>query len=125
MLVGGIMEPSKKSRILLVGDDSEDHRRFDQFLADEGFAVLCVRSGAEALRIAEQRLVELVILELDDIAVVRQCTQAYPGLPVIMLTARHDLEKAVEAFQAGAHDYIFKPVNNGYIRRIIRNALGE
>jgi diguanylate cyclase (GGDEF)-like protein/PAS domain S-box-containing protein len=105
--------------VLLLVDDEENNRdmlsrRFER----SGFRVVQAASGAEALAVLEIEPVELVLLDvmmpgmsgLD----VLQCLRAQPStsqLPVVMATARDRSEDVVEALEAGANDYVTKPID--------------
>jgi putative two-component system response regulator len=75
-----------------------------------------VRSGREALAFCRKRVPDLVLLDIEMPEMngyeVLQELKARPetrGVPVVMLTARHDLEAEAEAFEKGAVDFMMKP----------------
>jgi DNA-binding response OmpR family regulator len=105
-------------QILAVDDDADVLILIKLWLQRYGFQVIEVRSGVEALKFLAHDLPDLVILdvmmpEMDGFEVCRHI-RADPRtarLPVVMLTARTQLESRVEAFRAGADDYVTKPVS--------------
>jgi DNA-binding response OmpR family regulator len=105
-------------RILAVDDDADVLTLIRFLLKRYGIEVIEARSGAEALGFLAHDLPDLVILdvmmpEMDGYEVCRHI-RANPRtahLPVVMLTARTQLESRVEAFRAGADDYVTKPVH--------------
>jgi DNA-binding response OmpR family regulator len=104
-------------RILVVDDDVDTLNLIGLTLKRYGFEVDKAESGPEALRLLNHDMPDLIILDVmmpqvDGYEVCRQI-RADPRLarlPVVMLTARSQMESQVEAFRAGADDYITKPV---------------
>ena len=89
----------------------EDERRIASFVARglsrEGYAVQAVADGSAALASAAREAPALVLLDVmlpgrDGIAVLRDLIAMFPGLPVMMLSARSDPETKVSALRAGA-----------------------
>jgi DNA-binding response OmpR family regulator len=101
-------------RILLV----EDERRVASFVATglraEGYAVDHAATGAQAFARIQQAQPDLVVLDLglpdvDGTEVLDQLRRTQPRLPVIVLTARSDVEARVQSLDLGADDYVTKP----------------
>jgi DNA-binding response OmpR family regulator len=101
-------------RILLV----EDERRVASFVAAglraEGYAVDHAATGAQAFARIQQAQPDLVVLDLglpdlDGTEVLDQLRRTQPRLPVIVLTARGDVEARVQSLDLGADDYVTKP----------------
>jgi len=83
-------------------------------LQAEGYAVDCAHGGVEGERRALSGEIDLVILdtmlpERDGMDVLDTIRARKPALPVIMLTARNDVEDKVTALDGGANDYVTKP----------------
>jgi len=83
-------------------------------LQAEGYAVDCAHDGVEGERRALSGEIDLVILdtmlpERDGMDVLDTIRARKPALPVIMLTARNDVEDKVTALDGGANDYVTKP----------------
>ena len=104
-------------RVLLVEDDLSTLALLDAMLQAAGHSVSLARNGVEAQRLAEERLPQLVITdwmmpEMDGITLCRRLRQsaATSNLHVIILTALENPDRLVEAFEAGADDYLVKPV---------------
>jgi len=73
-------------------------------------------SGPEALRLIDQKPMDVVVLDvkmpgMDGIEVLREIKNRHPLVEVIMLTGHASLEVAVEGLEAGAFDYLMKPIN--------------
>ncbi len=103
-------------RILVVDDDPETLRLLRSWFRGRPYEVLGALSGEEGLRQAPLRQPDLILLDLrmpdvDGIAVARRLKQdpATRSIPIILLTACRDVEAKVQAFSAGADDYVEKP----------------
>lgn len=101
-------------KILVVEDERAIADFLDRGLAAEGYAVECVYDGIEGERRAVSGGVDLVILDVmlpgrDGLAVLEAIRHAVPGLPVILLTARGEVEDKVAGLDGGATDYVTKP----------------
>ena len=71
-------------------------------------------AGEEALRLLEAQSVALVVsdvrmMPMDGIALLKEIRTRYPHLPVVLMTAFADVDRAVEAMRAGACDFLLKP----------------
>lgn len=104
-------------KILLV-DDEEDILEFISYnLAKEGYKVYTAKNGVEAIKMAEKTLPNLVILdvmmpEMDGIAACEEIRKipALNNTVIALLTARGEDYSQIAGFEAGADDYITKPV---------------
>jgi DNA-binding response OmpR family regulator len=99
--------------VLLVDDEENLASLVAAYLEREGYGVVSVGSGAEALRVLAQQPVRLVVLDLalpdmDGLDVCRQI-RTRSSVPVVMLTARDDPPDRLAGLAAGADDYIGKP----------------
>jgi len=103
--------------VLIVDDEKNYPPIISAVLEEEGFETLTAYSGLEALSVLKNSDVDLVLTDmkmpsLDGIELLERIKQKDPGLPVIMMTAHGTVEKAVEAMQKGAYNYILKPFDN-------------
>jgi two-component system, OmpR family, response regulator MprA len=101
------------SRILVVEDDPALAATLDRVLTAEGYDVEAAGDGTEALRRAQRRPFDLVILDvllpgLDGIAVCRRL-RASGSTPILLLTALGGTEERVRGLDSGADDYLVKP----------------
>lgn len=101
-------------RILLIEDEPGIIRMIERGLSAHGHQVLAAETGEDGLLLAATEEVDLVLLDigLPDLSgheVLNEIRRRHSGLPVIMLTARDEIENKVTAFDAGADDYITKP----------------
>jgi two-component system response regulator AtoC len=100
--------------ILIVDDEALTLRTIGRALLSEGYEVLSVASGEEALQvIAEEKpdlaLLDVVLPGINGIEVLRQAKKISPAMIVVMMSAYHMVDRAVEAMKLGAYDYLIKP----------------
>lgn len=114
--------------ILVVDDEPNYLIVLSELLKDEGFEVLTARSGDDGLKIVEETDLDLVITDMrmpkmDGLELLKAVKNYNKDLPVIMITAFGEVEKAVVAMQAGAFNYLAKPFNNEELLVNIRKAI--
>ena len=105
---------SLKNKVLVVEDDAGIRQSLFETLGALGFAVGEAHNGEEALVQLRMVSYDAVLLDINMPGMggkeaCRRICQAFPGLPIIMLTVRDDEEDIVEALDAGAFDYVTKP----------------
>jgi two-component system, OmpR family, KDP operon response regulator KdpE len=103
-----------RNKVLVVEDDLGIRQSLYETLNALGFLVGEAGSGEEALLRMRMVTYDAVLLDINmpgmgGMETCRRIFDAYPGLPIIMLTVRDDEEDKVEALDAGAHDYVTKP----------------
>jgi len=101
-------------RILLVEDEPRIVRLLERGLGAHGHQIVSAADGEDGLLMAGDEAIDLVILDvglpgIDGHEVLRRLRVRRPGLPVLMLTARDEVESKVRALDAGADDYLTKP----------------
>lgn len=104
-------------KILVVDDDLDTLRLVGLMLERQGYAIVAATTGQQALSLAKNEKPDLVVLDLmmpdmDGLQVARQL-RADPetkNIFIIMFTARGQMEDKLEGFEAGADDYLTKPV---------------
>jgi DNA-binding response OmpR family regulator len=102
------------TRLLLVEDDERIRLALHLALADEGCEVVEAASGEEALELLGCTSVDVVLLDLmlpgvDGLEVCRTL-RARDDLPIIIVTARTDTSDVIGGLEAGADDYVTKPL---------------
>ena len=104
-------------KILVVDDDLETLRLVGMMLQRSGYEILAASSGNQALAIAESEKPDLILLDImmpdmDGIDVTRRLRSnaSTQDLPVIMFTAKTQVDDKVSGFEAGADDYLTKPI---------------
>ncbi len=100
-------------RVLVVEDDEAIADVLRRTLRQEGHEVRSSPDGVEALRLAEEFVPDLVVLDLglpglDGVEVCRRL-RAESDVPILILTARSDIDDRVEGLDSGADDYLVKP----------------
>ena len=101
-------------RILIVEDEARLARLIARVLGEEGYAAETVGDGRSALTRALAEPFDLLIVDwmlpdLDGVQVIRRLRAAEMSVPVLMLTARTQIEDRVEGLDAGADDFLPKP----------------
>ncbi len=114
--------------ILIVDDEPNYLIVLSELLREEGFDVFTAQSGEDALKIFRQSDIDLVITDMqmprmDGFELLSALKSSNKDLPVIMITAFGEVEKAVAAMQAGAFNYVTKPFNNDELVVNIKKAV--
>jgi DNA-binding response OmpR family regulator len=114
-------------RVLVIEDDAEIADVLRRFLRQEGHEVRIAADGERALPAAAEFVPDLVILDLglpgvDGVEVCRRL-RADGDVPILILTARSELEDRVEGLDSGADDYLVKPFERQELLARIRALL--
>lgn len=114
--------------ILIVDDEKNYPRILSAVLEEEGYETLTCHSGEDALTLLENADVDLVLTDMrmpgmDGITLLQAIREKGADLPVIMMTAHGTIEKAVEAMQKGATNYILKPFENNALIQHVQKAV--
>jgi diguanylate cyclase (GGDEF)-like protein len=106
-----------KMRVLVVDDDRVMRKVLEQILKSVGHQVALAENGVQALQMLEEVRPHLIISdwvmpEMDGIALCRElrARKEIRSVYVILMTAHTAPEKVLEAFEAGADDYVYKPI---------------
>ena len=116
-------------RILVVDDEESIREIISSMLSAAGYKTAQASSGMEALAVLnshgefELMLSDLMMAELDGIALLERSKEKYPDMPVIMVTAVHDISVALAAIRNGAYDYLLKPFEREQLLAMVRRAL--
>jgi DNA-binding NtrC family response regulator len=114
------------AHVLVVDDDRSIRRTLEKLLAGEGYTVSTAADGREALdayRGADLVLLDLGLPELDGLTVLERMREAGGAPPVLVITARDDMQSTVKAIQLGAYDYLVKPPDIDRLKLAVRRAL--
>ncbi|MCA1295718.1 response regulator transcription factor [Paenibacillus sp. alder61] len=103
-----------RSSILVIDDDEKITSMLRRGLAFEGYDVHTARNGAEGLSMVMSADPDLIILDvmmpqIDGFEVCRRLREGGSGVPVLMLTAKDEVENRVKGLDTGADDYLVKP----------------
>jgi len=104
-----------KFSVLIVEDEKNIREGLGKAMELDGHAVFLAGNGKEALKIMERQEMDLVITdlrmpELSGEDLLKRLSQAYPTVPVIVLTGHGTIENAVNAMRDGAYDFLTNPV---------------
>jgi two-component system nitrogen regulation response regulator NtrX len=118
------------SRILIVDDEESIRRSLAGILSDEGFETGTATDGEDALKALREgsEIPGVVLLDIampgrDGVEILVEIRQAWPGLPVVMMSGHGTIETAVRATQLGAFDFIEKPLSVEKLLLTLRHAL--
>ena len=123
-------EPKKPARILVVDDEERNRRLLVAMLEAEGYTALEAADGAQALELARQSPPDIVLLDImmpgmDGYEVARalKADAATQAIPVVMVTALDDRDSRLRGLEAGAEEFVTKPVDRNELRIRVRNLL--
>ena len=121
------MSPEGKRRILVV--DDEENMRFvlQKVLTGEGYLVSLAADGREALELLDRETVDIILSDvrmpvMDGLTFLAELRARAIRVPVIVLSAYGTVDSAMEAIQAGAFDYVFKPFQPDEILLALKKA---
>jgi len=103
--------------ILVVDDEPNYLVVLSELLKDEEFEVFTAPDGEKGLQVIKDVDLDVVITDMqmpgmDGVSFLKKAKEKFPDLPVIVITAFAEVDKAVEAMQAGAYNYLAKPFSN-------------
>ncbi|MGH9651591.1 MAG: HD domain-containing phosphohydrolase, partial [Terriglobales bacterium] len=116
-------------RILVVDDEESIREIVTSMLTSSGYQCKQAGSGLQALAVLESgnefelMLSDLMMAELDGIGLLERTKEKYPDMPVIMVTAVHDISIALAAIRNGAYDYLLKPFEREQLLNTVRRSL--
>ena len=121
---------NRMPQIMVVDDDPDTVSILARHLQREGFNAIEAISGSECLRIVHEHRVDVILLdlmmpEMDGFQVCRALKQDpdTAEIPVIMITARDDLDARAEGMRLGVSDFLAKPVFRRQLANRIRAQL--
>ncbi len=105
------------SRILLVEDEAVMRESIELKLKKEGYEVVAVEDGYEALKVFKEQRFNLIVLdimmpELDGYSVCEQVRLDNTRVPILFLTAKDSTQDMIQGLQKGGDDYLTKPFND-------------
>lgn len=115
-------------RILVVEDDSALREQMVEGLQDEGYIVDASGDGEEGLFFATENPLDLAVVDLglpgiSGVELIQKSRAAGKKFPILVLTARHRWQDKVEGLEAGADDYLVKPVHPEELKARVRALL--
>jgi two-component system nitrogen regulation response regulator NtrX len=114
--------------ILIVDDEESICQSLGGVLADDGYEIVTAGSGEEALKVVEEEMLSLVLLDIwlpgiDGIETLKIIKSGHPQLRVVMMSGHGTIETAVKATKLGAFDFIEKPLSLEKVLLIVKHAL--
>ena len=124
-------EPGRaRERILIVDDDQHDVALWTEMLADEGYAISSAMGGAAAVAAVAADPPDLILLDvlmpdMDGFQVTSELkgNPATKSIPVIIITSLDDRQGKLRGLQAGAEDFLSKPVERAELCSRVKNLL--
>jgi cyclic di-GMP phosphodiesterase len=116
-------------RILIVDDEDPIREVVSSMLSSANFACTQASSGKEALALLqsgeefELMLSDMMMPVMDGEALLAATKERFPDMPVVMVTAMHDISIALNAIRNGAYDYLLKPFDREQLLATVRRAL--
>jgi DNA-binding NtrC family response regulator len=120
------MQPT--GRILIVDDDPHFLRVLARILSGENFLVTSAAGACDALELVKSAQFDLIISDLrmpecDGLSFLEALRQGGKNVPVIILTAYGEVDTYLAAMNAGATEYLNKPIDSDELLRIVRSCL--
>ncbi len=114
--------------MLVVDDETHVRSMVGWTLERSGYEVKLASSAKEALELLEQSsydllLTDIVMQDMSGIALLEKVHAQFPNLPVVMVTAIHDISVAIDAMRHGAYDYLLKPFEREHLLKTVERAL--
>ena len=118
-------------QILVVDDDKNTRMLFKAVLEAENYSVLTAEDGVQALKVMDENLVDLVVLDvmmpnMDGYAFTRTLREGNDNLPILMVSAKQLPADKKQGFLVGTDDYMTKPIDEEEmllrIRALLRRA---
>lgn len=120
----------QKAQILIVEDDPISRTLIGTLLKQEGYSVFTADCGEEALAITAQNAPDLILLDIlmpgmdgYQVATKLKADPATKNIPIIMITALDDRQAMYQGLEAGAQDFLTKPVDRAELRMRVANML--
>lgn len=111
-----VTEKPQQPRVLVVDDEQSARAGLAELMRDEGYSVRSAADGFKAIGQLEEWIPDLVVTDvhmpgMNGIELMEKIRARIPSMGVVVMTAHSTVEKAVEAMQLGADDYLTKPIN--------------
>lgn len=118
------------AKILVVDDETNNRLLLTSHLKKEGYAILAAASGEDGLRLIEEHLPDLILLDVMmpglngfEVAARLKGSERTRHIPIIMVTALEDQESRLSALKNGAEEFLTKPVARAELLVRVRNLL--
>lgn len=116
-----------KAKVLIIDDEEAIRESLIEIFQEEGYTTF----AAESAKVARELLsteVSVIILDIklgedNGIDLLKEIKKGYPQIPVIMISGHGTVSLTAEAFKAGAHEFMEKPLRLIQVRACVRNAI--
>lgn len=114
--------------ILVIDDEPGIRDVLTDILEDEGYRVLTAEDGLVGLSLLERELVDCILLDVwlpgkGGMDVLQESRDAYPRIPIILISGHGTIDMAVRAVKTGAYDFIEKPLSLDRVTTVVQHAL--
>jgi putative nucleotidyltransferase with HDIG domain len=118
----------RPARILVVDDESPVRSMIGATLQRQGYDVHQAVSGSQAIEVLSQGPYDLVLTDIvmqdgNGITLLERIHAEQPQLPVVMVSAIHDISVAIDSMRRGAYDYLLKPFEREHLVATVQRAL--
>ena len=118
----------RPARILVVDDEAHVRSMIGATLEHRGYDVQLATSARDALETLERDAFDLVLTDIvmrdgNGIAMLECIRAQQPNLPVVVVTAIHDISVAIDSMRRGAYDYLLKPFEREHLASTVERAL--
>jgi putative nucleotidyltransferase with HDIG domain len=123
------MQLMEQEQILVVDDESSVRALLVSLLERNGYAVTAAFNAEQALACLQENpgfdlvLCDIMMPGTDGLTLLDAICASYAGMPVVMLTAVHDIHVATNAFRRGAIDYLLKPFEKTQLSSVVSRAI--
>ena len=122
---------SSRYNILAVDDDPINLQVLENFLNQEKFKVICVNNGYEALKVIDEGfqpdliLLDIMMPKMSGFQVLEKIRDKFQlhELPVVLLTAKNQVNDVIQGFNTGTNDYLTKPISRNELLARLRTHL--
>ena len=121
---------TENDQILLIVDDNEDIRKYVRSIFEKEYKIVEARNGKDGVEKAMEQVPDIIISDLMmpemdgfEFCKILKADQKTSHIPIVMLTAKGDVETKIEGYGLGADDYLIKPFNNQELRARVKNLL--
>jgi putative nucleotidyltransferase with HDIG domain len=125
---GVLARTRRPARILVVDDENHVRSMIGATLERRGYDVQLSSSGRHALEILEHNTFDLVLTDIvmqdgNGIFLLDRIRGKLPNVPVVMVSAIHDISVAIDSMRRGAYDYLLKPFEREHLVATVDRAL--
>ena len=123
-----VADQQNTAKILVVDEEAFVRSMIGATLERQGYDVVSAASGRDALELLMRSTFDLVLTDIviqdgNGIALLERVHELQPQLPVVMVSAIHDISVAIDSMRRGAYDYLLKPFEREHLLSTVQRAL--